>query len=365
MKKRLFILGMCMALAFSMTACKKDSDSKQDEKESSALAAGLNENDKVVEGDSKVTELADYTKLQVYSSQVEVTDLEMQNSIASVLAYFPVTEGTVTETDVLNIDFVGKIDGEEFEGGSAKGQTLDMQNNSYIPGFASGLLGKKIGDTVELNLTFPDSYHKEEYRGKDATFTVTINSKTPELTDKFVKDNLAAECEATTVQELREYLEKQAILGKKYNLIWTDYVGSCVAELSKERTDELVESDLKDYESYITAKTGQDLQTYLESESSSYDEFKEMVLEEAKVVIKEKAVIEAIAQKENITVSDEEYQKEVDYYMNAAGFKTEEEFEEAYDSDKIRENILFNNVLEWLCNQVQVVEGEPDTEATS
>lgn len=369
MKKKLFVLGMCIALVCSVTACKKE-DKKEDTtsesaSQGSALAEGVNEKDKVVDGENKMVELSDYKELQVYSSQIEITDTSLESSISSILANYPVKEGTVSATDVVNINYVGKIDGKEFEGGSANGQTLDIANNTYIKGFASGLVGKKIGDTVDLNLRFPDDYWNEDYRGKDVVFTVTLNSKNPELTDEFVKKNLSKEYESSNVAEFKKYVKEQMILNQKYSLIWSDYVESCQVEISQEKVDELVKSGVAYYENYVSSNTGSDLKTYLESQSSSYEEFEQSLVEEAKASLKEQIVAEAIAEKENIAVSDEEYQKEVEYYMNNYDYKTVEDFEKDYKKEEVMQNILYYNVVEWVCNQVKVTEGEPPTESSS
>lgn len=98
-----------------------------------------------------------------------------------------VTEGTVEEGDTANIDYEGKLHGEAFEGGTAKEYGSEIGSGTFIPGFEDGLVGVKIGDTVDLPLTFPENY-TEELAGKDVVFTVTVNSvkRMPELTDDLV-----------------------------------------------------------------------------------------------------------------------------------------------------------------------------------
>lgn len=368
MKKKLLIIGMCVAMTFSMTACgdKKDKEgetttaaSEENSSEDSSeeeTVAGYNEKDKIIEGDNEVVELADYTKLSTAKADVTVSSDSVDSSIKSILAGFPVTEGTVKETDVVNIDFVGKLNGEEFEGGSAEGQTLDIANSTYIEGFAEGLVGKKIGDTVDLNLTFPEDYGNEELNGKDVVFTVTINSVSSELTDEFVANNLKKEYDVSNVEELRAYVEDQMRLSNIYEAVWTDYIASCVANVSEEEVNNLVDSGVTYYETYLGSMTETPLEDYLEEQGSSLDEFKAVLKDEAIVSIKEQIVIEAIAEKEKIEVTDEEYQKEVDYYMETYDYESVEDFEKDYKKEDVMANVLYYKVVEWACNQVELTE---------
>lgn len=368
MRKKLLILGMCVAMTFSMTAC---GDKNDEEKETTTAAseensdgdsseeetvAGMNAKDNVVEGDNEVVELADYTKLSAAKSEVEVSSDNVESSIDSILAGFPVTEGTVKETDVVNIDYVGKLNGEEFDGGTAEGQTLDIANSTYIEGFAEGLVGKTIGDTVDLNLTFPEDYGNEELNGQDVVFTVTINSVSSELTDEFVANNLKTEYGVSTVEELKAYVEDQMRLSNIFELVWTDFIAGCVVNVSEEEVNSLIDSGVTYYESYLASLTETSLEDYLEEQGSSLDEFKAVLKEEAIVSIKEQIVVEAIAEAEKIEVSDEEYQEEVNYYVETYGYESAEAFEEDYAKEDVIANVLYYKVVEWTCNQVELTE---------
>ena len=125
---------------------------------------------------------ADYASLTVeVAPAAEVTDEEVEAMIDSQRQakreLKEVTRRTtVQEGDVVNIDYVGRIDGEEFDGGSAEGYNLEIGSNSFIEGFESGLVGQKVGDTVTLELTFPEDYGDSTKAGVDAEFEVTINS---------------------------------------------------------------------------------------------------------------------------------------------------------------------------------------------
>lgn len=368
MRKRIIVLGMCVVMAFSMTACKKK-DNKETTTESSqesSLPDGLNEKDDVKEGEGEVVNLADYKKLTVGASKVTISDNSLDSSINSVLDGYPVKNGVVKDTDVVNIDFVGKINGKEFEGGTAQGQTLDIAHSTYIKGFAEGLVGKKIGDKVDLNLKFPEDYGKEELNGKDVVFTVTINSVRPELTDDFVAKNLKDDYNVSTVSEMKEYVKDQMVLSAKFSAVWKDYISECVVNASQEEVDRLVKAGVEYYEQYVKTNTEMELKEYIESQSSSYEEFEKTLKDEAVVSVKEQMIIEAIADAEKLAVTDEEYKKEAQYYVDNYGYESIEEMEEEgkVKKEEIMSNALYYKVAEWICRQVEVVDDSTE-ESTS
>ena len=155
-------------------------------------------------------ELGEYKGLTVEVSPTTVTDEEVLKQIranAGSDILEEVTEGTVEEGDTANIDYEGKLDGEAFDGGTAKDTDLEIGSGTFIPGFEDGLIGVKIGDTVDLPLTFPENY-TEELAGKDVVFTVTVNSvkRMPELTDDLV--NQITDGEYTDVDSYKESVRK-------------------------------------------------------------------------------------------------------------------------------------------------------------
>ena len=123
--------------------------------------------------------LGEYKGLTVQDQPVEVTeeqiDSEVEYYIQLADALESVTEGTVEEGDTANIDYEGKLNGEAFDGGTAKGYDLIIGSDSFIDGFEDGLIGVAVGETVDLPLTFPENYGNEELAGQDVVFTVTVN----------------------------------------------------------------------------------------------------------------------------------------------------------------------------------------------
>lgn len=139
---------------------------------------------------------ADFKAIEIQKLVAEATDTEIEKALEKLAAAKKTTEVVDekrdTKTgDVIVIDFTGTIDGEEFKGGKGKDYYLDLGSNTFIPGFEEQLTGHKIGETVDVNVTFPENYHAKELAGKKALFKVDIKElrrfKTPEINDEFAK----------------------------------------------------------------------------------------------------------------------------------------------------------------------------------
>lgn len=172
-------------------------------------------------------------KISVERPVAEVTDADLDNMMVTLQkqqASWVESDEAAAEGHRVNINFVGKIDGEEFEGGKAEGFDLELGQGRMIPGFEDGILGKKAGEEVTVNVTFPEEYHAENLKGKKAEFAVTVNKveaqQLPELNDEFVTkfgieeggvDALKAEVKNNMTRELGQALKakvkEQAIKG--------------------------------------------------------------------------------------------------------------------------------------------------------
>jgi trigger factor len=180
----------------------------------SDMSAGLDEDGKIsgVNVSDYIT-LADYKNISIPEDEVAATDEEVDEDINSTLEeYEYVSDDTsleVADGDVVNIDYVGTVDGEEFDGGSSDGEGYDLTigSGTFVDDFEEQLIGAHPGDEVTVEVTFPDDYTSEDLAGKDAVFAVTINgiTVTPELTDDFVAENLDIEG-VTTADEYRAYV---------------------------------------------------------------------------------------------------------------------------------------------------------------
>jgi len=264
---------------------------------------------------------AEYKGVEADKMEIKVTKAEIGDAIVADLeAAAKDTElkkgDKVKEGDTVNIDYVGKIDGKEFEGGSAEGYDLTLGTGTFIDGFEEGLVGHKVGEkNIELKLAFPLNYSKEELQGKDVVFTVTINSATrsvqPEYNDAFVKTlgdfTNTKEYEKAVEQKLYKQKEEEAqtnmetevwskVLAGTKVIKYPDDIVNHYVETFDELTDYNAEQyglDRKDFiGQYYGAATEQDLQKQLK--------------DYARTLVKQEMLVEYIADKEDIAYTDEE-----------------------------------------------------------
>lgn len=368
MRKKLLILGMCVAMVFSMTACKSSSSGK------TASNGELTDNSKAdMQGTLYKTtvKLGQYKGLKVGESNAKATEEEIEKAVQNVLESNATDrkyeEGVLELGDTANIDFEGKINGVAFEGGTSKGYNLKLGGGGFIKGFEDGLVGKKVGETVELNLKFPDDYKNSstgelsEHAGKDVIFTVTINyfnrSIVPELTDAFVKEYCTV-YKVETVAELKEYLEKQLVLNKKLSAIWQTLLDSTEITYNKEEVAGLVEQMKNQYVQYYNAY-GMKLSDYLEYAGMTEEEFDQQMDTSVRNSLKNIVIAMTVAREEGLEVTETEYREEVDPDVEAGTFDSLEEFQAMYPKQDTVDSLLYYKVLEWIADKCEVV---PDTE---
>lgn len=305
----------------------------------------------------------DMTPTQITEDDIE----EEMNFLASSYATSEVlTEGEVKEGDVANIDFEGKLDGVAFDGGTSKGYDLTIGSHSFIDGFEEGLVGVSIGDTVDLNLTFPENYGAANLAGKDVVFTVTVNSVKrdvlPEINDDFIKE--ISKNQYKTVEEYKIALQKQMAEDDAKNSelrALSELLKMAVAnaKVNKDIPNAYIQSkvnrmliNVQDY-----AKTyNMDVDSFLEQYMGlSRSEYNAQSIEYAKEAAKQSLVIWAIAQKEDLLVTDEELNKAINEYIEQYGYKDEEDFRSKTDMNDFTEYILTSKVEDFLYENAKLI----------
>ena len=272
-------------------------------------------------------DLSDYLKVGEYKGvkakkvEVKVEKSEIGDAIVEALKSatkeVELSKGDeVKEGDTVNIDYVGKVDGKKFEGGSAKGQELSLGSGTYIDGFEEGLVGHKVGEkNIELALAFPPNYSAEELQGKDVVFTVKINSATrdeqPEYNDDFVK-TLG---DYKNTEEYEKAVEKQIYKTKKEEAeqnqkteIWSQVLADTkVKQYPEDVVTHYIESFDKQID-YYADKQGVDRQDFIAKYYgvSTEKELKKQLKDYAQTLVKQEMLIEYIAEKEGISYTDEE-----------------------------------------------------------
>lgn len=345
---------------------------------STLFGCGMKEEDMVYLKDFDVTkyvELGDYKGIEVTAPKAEVTDDELNQYVEYMLNYYTenreVTDhDTIVSGDVANIDYVGKKDGVAFDGGTAEAYDLEIGSHSFIDGFEDGVIGMKVGETKDLNLTFPENYGNADLAGQDVVFTVTLNSikekYVPELNDEFVA-SLGQEG-INTVDDLKE--QTKAILLEDAEAERAQQIASQLQETVQNNcnfpkeapsgfTDRLSTTLIEGIEEAATAY-GMDAATvaayYYGIEG---DDYKQGILDYVKnELAPQYLMVGAIAAKEGITVSDEDVDADIQANLETSGstMSVDEYKESLGDMESYREYIVVDKVLDFLTENAVVNE---------
>ena len=291
---------------------------------------------------SEYITLPDYDSFETTAPDVTITDddidAEIQKNLEAAATTEKITEGTVNEGDTVTISFDGTLeDGTKDAGMTSEGTDLVLGSGSMIDGFESGLYGATIGEEVTLNLTFPDPYkNKEEYSGKNVTFKVKVLSKNvekvPELDEEFVKANSDYESVADYRNAIAKELEQNEYDEQLYNIKSTLYSKLVSDTEVIQYPDKEVKKQIKELEETyknMAKNSNVDWEDYLtDTLGVTQEQFDEQVELYAKELVKQEMIIYAIAEKEGLSVSDEEYDTYLDNMLASSGFQDEDAFKE-------------------------------------
>ena len=284
-------------------------------------------------------ELGEYKGIAVDTqAAAEITDDDALLFIEeNVLPYYlEETDEPAAEGLTVNIDFVGKMDGEEFSGGSAEGQTFVLGMGGYIDGFEDGIIGMTAGETKDVEVTFPEDY-TEELAGKDAVFTITLNSVQKErvLDDKLANE-LNNECSTRDeyIEFVRSELQAQEDLSAEFvlydNAVNAVIDGCAVLEPSEEavnwRMDEMIVSD----DNMLRNTYGIGLADYISVYGFTLDDYKESIRETCESQVRQYLVTEAVCDAEGLDATEEELENWAE--ANNVDMAT---VNETYDEDEI------------------------------
>ena len=262
--------------------------------------------------------LADYSEIAINAADIEPTDEQLQAKIDEFTTSHAPADYVAKNGDTVNIDYVGKKDDVAFDGGTASGYDLTLGSGTFIPGFEEQLVGFEIGKEGDVNVKFPEEYQAEELAGKDATFKCTVKAikakELPELNDEFASDV----SEFDTLAEYKEDVKKK-LVEKKTNEEKAKREDAVVKAVIEDSDMELPEAMVETQQRQIVNDFAQRLQMqgmnmdqYLQYTGNTVDKMLEQVKPQAIERIKSRLVLEAVAEKENITVSDEEFEKELE-----------------------------------------------------
>ena len=319
--------------------------------------------------DMGTVKLCDLSSITVETSPKLTVDEDMVNSQIDYLRknYLTETEDAAKEGDTVNIDFVGKMDGEAFNGGSGTGYDLVLGSGSFIDGFEDQLIGAKKGEKLEVNVTFPESYpNNPDLAGKPAVFDVTVNkvSTMPELTDQWVKEH--AEDMGSKASDVASFrVEQQALLQAQVDYQYNNTIQQDALQQIVDTSEITVSDAMQKYaEDYVisqevsTAKQyGHGLADMLNMYGMSVDDFKEEISSYATDYAKQRMVVAAIANEQGIKSSDQLIDELAVELSGLAGKELNKiQLIEQYGGDAVKDEAVNKAVLDYVQTQVKVVE---------
>ena len=283
--------------------------------------------------------LGEYKGVEVEKTPVEVSEEEVDKEVdkerENNSRTIDVDDRAVEKGDMIKLNFEGFVDGTPFEGGKAEDYSLTIGSGSFIPGFEDQLIGAKIGEEVEVNVTFPEEYHAAELKGKPAVFKCTVNEikvkELPEADDEFAKDVSEFDTLAEYKDDIRaKLLEKKTADAKreKQNKTVAKAVENATMEIPEAMITEQVRRMADDFARRLQSQ-GLSMDQYMQFTGLTMDALAQQMRPEALKRIQNSLVLEAIAKAENIEVSDEKVNEEIE--KMAAAYKME--------ADKLKELI--------------------------
>ena len=291
--------------------------------------------------------LGTYLGVQVAKAEITVTEEEVDaevNKERESNARMVAVEGRAIENgDTAVIDYEGFMDGEAFEGGKGENHSLVIGSHTFIPGFEEQLIGKGAGDNVEVSVVFPEEYHAKELAGRPALFQVKINEikvkELPELDDEFAQDvsefDTLAEYRESVRKAVEERKQEEARRQKEDEAVQKAVEGAKM-EIPDAMLDTQVSSMLEEFASRI-GQQGLSFEQYLQFTGATVEALQEQMRPDALKRIQSSLVLEAIAKAEQLEVSEEEFEEEIEHM--AAAYNIEKEKLEDLMDDTERKSI--------------------------
>lgn len=312
--------------------------------------------------------LGEYKGLEVEEEKVEVTDEDVEAELKTLqeqhAELIVKEEGPIEEGDTAVIDFEGFVDGEAFEGGKGENHPLEIGSGQFIPGFEEQLIGKQSGEDTEVEVAFPEDYHAEELAGKDATFKVKIHEvkskELPELDDEFAKD---VDDEAETLEELKSK-KKEQLLEQKTQAADAQKRDSLIEKASENAEVDIpeimIENELnqmlQEFQQRLQMQ-GMTMEMYAEFSGQDENALRDQMREDAEKRVKTSLTLEAIANAENIEVTEEEINEELESVASMYGVNKEQVLQLFGGSTETIENDLkIRKAIDVLVDNAKIAE---------
>ncbi len=267
-------------------------------------------------------ELGEYKGVEVEREEFNVTDEDVEKELKNIqernARIVEVEDRPAKNGDTLTLDYSGSVGGEEFDGGTASNQQLELGSDSFIPGFEEQLVGVNKEEEIEVKVTFPEEYHVEELEGEEATFEVKVHEikskELPELDDELAKDVSEFDTLDEIKEDIKKKLEEEA--EKKEEASFENGVIDKVCENAKVETPDIliedqIDSNVQNFTQRLSQQ-GLELEKYLELTGMEMSDFRAQFAEDAERLATAELVIDAISEKEEIEATDDELEKELE-----------------------------------------------------
>ena len=302
-------------------------------------------------------ELGEYKGLEVMKHSTDVSDKEVADELErrrQQQAELVLKEDEpAAEGDTVVIDFEGKVDGKPFDGGKAENYSLELGSKTFIPGFEDRLVGHKAGDEVEVKVTFPDDYQAKDLQGKDAVFEVKIHEvkqkELPELDDDFAKDidddvDTLEELKAKVKDEIKEQKEAAAKNAVQEEAISKAVENAKIGDIPEAMIEDDVQRQMDQYFSGMQQQ-GINPDMYFKLTGTSEEDLRKQFREGSEERVKTNLVLEAIVEKENIEVSEDEINDEIKDLATQYGMD-EKAVRSALSDDMLKHDISIRKVVQ-------------------
>ena len=309
--------------------------------------------------------LGDYKGLKMSKQKEEVSDEDVNAELEKLreqnAELVLKEEGQLENGDVAIFDFEGFVDDKPFEGGKAENYELKIGSGQFIPGFEDQMVGMKIGEERDIKVTFPEDYHAENLKGKDAVFKVKLHEfkvrELPELNDDFVKelDREGVETLEDLKVDVKKKLEeslKTNNRNEKIDFVVTEATNNATYELPQEMIVE-EKNRLMDNVKQQASQYGLDLDTYLQFSGVTKEDFENNLLKDAERSLAYNLVIEAIGKVEGITATPEE--REAKYEEIATQYNMGvEQVKAAVNEQAIESEVVYRKTIDFLVDNLEV-----------
>lgn len=302
-------------------------------------------------------ELGEYKGLEVMKHSTDVSDKEVADELErrrQQQAELVLKEDEpAAEGDTVVIDFEGKVDGKPFDGGKAENYSLELGSKTFIPGFEDQLIGHKAGDEVEVKVTFPDDYQAKDLQGKDAVFEVKIHEvkqkELPELDDDFAKDidddvDTLEELKAKVKDEIKEQKEAAAKNAVQEEAISKAVENAKIGDIPEAMIEDDVQRQMDQYFSGMQQQ-GINPDMYFKLTGTSEEDLRKQFREGSEERVKTNLVLEAIVEKENIEISEDEINDEIKDLATQYGMD-EKAVRSALSDDMLKHDISIRKVVQ-------------------